>query len=210
MKILMYALAALCAYCVGGFNSSIIISKAVYKKDIREFGSKNPGFTNFKRTFGGAWAWVVFAVDISKAALAVYLLARLLEGEGCSFKLGAAYTGVFVLLGNAYPIWYGFKGGKGFLACLSMIWVISPQTGAVATLVMVVLLLTTKYMSLSSVTALLISPILLYLFSAPLSVVAICACCVLFVAVRHKENFKRLLSGNESRFELFSHTAPSK
>ena len=95
MKILLYILAAICGYVIAGMNPAIAISKAVYHKDIRECGSGNPGFTNFKRTFGNKWAWWVLVLDLSKAAVVVGLFAWLLSRQGVDFQLGAAYTGMF-------------------------------------------------------------------------------------------------------------------
>ena len=118
MKILLYILSALTAYLVAGWNPAITFSRAIYKKDIRECGSGNPGFTNFKRSFGNRWAWFVLLLDLFKAAVVVGIFALLFEQYFGMYQLGAAYTGLFALLGHAFPIWYGFKGGKGFLVSL--------------------------------------------------------------------------------------------
>lgn len=111
---LLYATAAICAYLVAGWNPSITFSKAVYKKDIRTKGSGNPGFTNFKRCFGNKLAWIVFILDVSKATIVCIIFANLFERELGMYQLGAVYTGIFAVLGHVYPVWYSFKGGKGF------------------------------------------------------------------------------------------------
>ena len=177
----------------------------MYKKDIREYGSGNAGFTNFKRSFGMRLAWVVLVLDLCKAAVVVSVFASLFERTLGLWQLGAAYTGFIAVLGHAFPIWYGFKGGKGFLVGLSTVYVIDWRVGLIATLIMIVLLFTTKYMSLSTVTAMLCCPILLALFGAARPTVLIEAATVLFIALRHKENFKRLVAGTESKFALGSH-----
>jgi len=205
VKILLYILSALTAYLVAGWNPAITFSKAIYKKDIRECGSGNPGFTNFKRSFGNRWAWFVLLLDLFKAAVVVGISAMLFEQYFGMYQLGAAYTGLFALLGHAFPIWYGFKGGKGFLVSLSTVLVLDWRVGLIATLIMVVLLLTTKYMSLSTVTAMLLCPVFLLLFGTPIKAVLIITAIVLFVAIRHKENFKRLIAGTESKFSVKSH-----
>ncbi|MBQ8408236.1 MAG: glycerol-3-phosphate acyltransferase [Clostridia bacterium] len=202
MKIFLFVAAAICGYFVAGMNPAIAISKAVYKKDIRECGSGNPGFTNFKRTFGNKWAWWVLVLDLSKAAVVVGLFAYLLSRQGVDFQFGAAYTGIFCMLGHAFPFQFKFKGGKGFLVCLSTMFVIDWRVGLIATGVMVVLLLTTKYMSLSTTVAMLLCPILLIPFGASIPVILMAAACAVFMAVRHKENFKRLVKGTESKFSL--------
>ena len=204
MRIFLYILAAICGYVIAGMNPAIALSKAIYKKDIRECGSGNPGFTNFKRTFGNKWAWWVLVLDLSKAAVVVGLFAWLLSLQGVDFQFAAAYTGIFCMLGHAFPPQYKFKGGKGFLVCLSTMYVIDWRVGLIATAIMIALLLFTGYMSLSTTLAMLLCPVLLIPFGASLPVILMATACVLFMAIRHKENFKRLMSGNESKFILKS------
>jgi glycerol-3-phosphate acyltransferase PlsY len=203
MKILLFIAAAVCGYAVAGMNPGIALSKAIYKQDIRECGSKNPGFTNFKRTFGGKWAWWVLVLDLSKAAVVVGLFAWLLSRQGVDFQLAAAYTGIFCMLGHAFPFQYRFKGGKGFLVCLSTMYVMDWRVGLIATGIMVALLLTTKYMSLSTTVAMLTCPIFLWVFGGSIPSIVLCAVSVIFMAVRHKENFVRLAKGQESKFQLY-------
>ena len=202
MKVFLFITAALCGYIVAGMNPAIAISKSVYKKDIRECGSGNPGFTNFKRTFGNKWAWWVLLLDLSKAAVVVGLFAWFLSRQGVDFQLGAAYTGMFCMLGHAFPFQFKFKGGKGFLVCLSTMYVIDWRVGLIATGIMVILLLITKYMSLSTTLAMLLCPILLIPFGASIPVILMATFCAVFMAVRHKENFRRLIKGTESKFTL--------
>ena len=204
MKLLLLILAPIVGYVVATLNPAIILSRLVYHKDIRECRSGNPGFTNFKRTFGGKWAWWVLVLDLTKAATVALIFSLLLSKYGVDRQLAAAYTGAFCLLGHAYPFLYGFRGGKGFLVCLSTIYVIDFRVGLIATGVMCLLLLTTHYMSLSTVTALLLSPIPLYFLGASLWTTLSTLALVSFVAVRHRANFSRLISGTESRFYLGS------
>lgn len=204
MKIALYILAAVCAYLVTSANPAIVMSKLIYHKDIRECGSGNPGFTNFKRSFGMKWAWLVFLLDVTKGAVITALFAWLFSKNGVDFQFGAAYTGIFALLGHAYPIWHGFKGGKGFLVYLSVSFVIDWRAGLIAFGLMVILLLITKYMSLSTVLGLFSCPITLAVTKAPIPVIIICVVCVLYIAVRHRENFKRLVKGTENKFSVRS------
>ena len=205
MKIFLFIMAAIVGYLVAGFNPAITLSKAIYHKDIRECGSGNAGFTNFKRSFGNKWAWWVMALDLSKAAVVIVVFALLLKHWGVDFQIAAAYTGVFCMIGHAFPVQYKFKGGKGFLVCLSMMYVIDWRIGLIATGVMVILLLTTKYMSLSTSVAILLCPILMIIpiFKAPLPVILMAAACAIFMAVRHWKNYVRLVRGEESKFSLF-------
>lgn len=202
MNILLYISSALCAYLISGINPAIILSNKIYHKDIRTCGSGNPGFTNFKRSFGNKWAWWVLLFDLLKSAIVVAVFADMFENYLRVYQLGAAYTGLFALLGHAFPIWYKFKGGKGFLAYMSVIWFIDWRAGLIAVCLMLILLLLTKYMSLSTVLAMLSCPVTLFFTGASVSVISLCAISVLFIAYRHKENFKRLANGTENKFSL--------
>lgn len=202
MKALAYIISAVFAYFVSGLNPAIIMSKAIYKKDIRTCGSGNPGFTNFKRVFGNKYAWFVFVLDILKGAVISVVAGLLFRAYVCSWALGVAYAGLFAMLGHAFPAYYGFKGGKGFLVCLSTVWFIDWRAGAIATAVLVIMLLTTKYMSLSSMSALVAGAVSVAAFGGGLAVSIMYAACVLFVVVRHKQNIVRLVQGTESKFSF--------
>ena len=202
MIVFLYMVAALCGYLIGGLNPAVLLSNAIYHRDIRECGSGNPGFTNFKRTFGNKWAWWVLLLDLSKGAIAVGAFGALFAWLAGDFALGAAFTGLFTVLGHVFPVQYRFKGGKGFLVALSTVWVVDWRVGLFATLLMIVLLLTTKYMSLATVTAMLCTPVLLYFGGASIPVVCLVVAFVLLMTVRHKQNFKRLWQGTESKFSL--------
>lgn len=210
MEIILYISAAVCAYLLAGVNPAIEFSKRIYHTDIRTCGSGNAGFTNFKRSFGDKWAWWVLVLDLSKAAVAVAIFAALFGHFVGQYQLGAAYTGLFAMLGHAYPIWYKFQGGKGFLVYMSVVWFIDWRAGLIALAIMLVLLFTTKYMSVSTVTAMLSCPATLIFTGASLPVIILCAICVLFMAFRHRENFKRLREGTESKFSLKKKKEPEK
>lgn len=202
MKALAYIISAVFAYFVSGLNPAIIMSKAIYKKDIRTCGSGNPGFTNFKRVFGNKYAWFVFVLDILKGAVISVVTGLLFRAYVGSWALGVAYAGLFAMLGHAFPIYYGFKGGKGFLVCLSTVWFIDWRAGAIATAVLVIMLPLTKYMSLSTMSALVAGAVAVAAFGGGLAVSIMYAVCVLFVIVRHKQNIVRLVQGTESKFSF--------
>ena len=202
MKALSYIISAVFAYFVSGLNPAIIMSKAIYKKDIRTCGSGNPGFTNFKRVFGNKYAWFVFVLDILKGAVISVVAGLLFRAYVGSWALGVAYAGLFAMLGHAFPIYYGFKGGKGFLVCLSTVWFIDWRAGAIATAVLVIMLPLTKYMSLSTMSALVAGAVAVAAFGGGLAVSIMYAVCVLFVIVRHKQNMVRLVQGTESKFSF--------
>ncbi len=204
MHILIWFLAAACGYLVGGVNLAIVLSRLIYHQDIREAGSKNPGFTNFKRLYGNRYAWFVFVFDLTKAAVLCVIFGLIFKSMGLGWQRGVAFTGLFVMLGHSFPVYYRFEGGKGFLVCLSMLWLLDWRAGAIGTGVMVVLLLTLKYMSLATMSALTVGAVCLFLFKADVLAAVINACCVLFMIWRHRENIRRLLAGTESKFSFGS------
>lgn len=205
--IILFFAAALVSYLVSGLNPAIILSRAIYHKDIRTCGSGNPGFTNFKRSFGGRYAWFVFLLDIAKGAvlfLAFGLLFRHIRGE---WATGVAVSAVFAMLGHAFPVWYGFRGGKGFLVCLTASWFLDWRAGLVGTAVMTVLLLTVRLMSLATMCGMALSAGVLWLLFALADFgwlpAALFSLCVLFMILRHHENIVRLCHGTEKKFYIF-------
>ena len=211
LSVIMLIIFPITAYLIAGVNPAIVLSKLIYKQDIRLLGSKNPGFTNFKRVFGSKYAWFVFFLDIGKSALvcglAKWLFGRYF-GEG---QFGVAYTGLFAMLGHSYPVWYRFKGGKGFLVAAAAIWFIDWRVALIATVIMLTLLFTVRFMSLSVIVAGFSCPISLACFGFEggwvTMNVATFVCVVLAVLLmtyRHKANIKRLFAGTESKFSLFS------
>ena len=202
MVVLLYVAAALSAYLISALNPAIIFSNVIYKKDIRTCGSGNPGFTNFRRTFGNRFAWWVLGIDLSKGAAVIALFAYLLSLNGVDFSVGAAFTGLFAVIGHSYPVWYSFKGGKGFLVCLSCAFFVDWRCGLIATAIMLILLFTTKYMSLATIVAMLTVPAFLCVFKTEPAAAVLYSLCVLLMVWRHKENIKRLLCGNETRFKV--------
>ena len=202
MRVAIWFIAAICSYLIAGFNLAILLSKAIYHQDIREVGSKNPGFTNFKRVYGNKYAWFIFAFDLLKAALPALIFAIAYDKIFGWWQLGAAYAGVFAMLGHAYPVFYKFKGGKGFLVCLATLFFIDWRVGLIAFALMFILLLTVKYMSVATMSALIVGASLLPVFRADLIAFILYACCVLFMIYRHKENIVRLIHHKESKFSL--------
>ncbi len=202
MRTAIWFIAAVCAYFISGINLSIILSKLIYHEDIREKGSKNPGFTNFKRVYGNKYAWFIFAYDLIKGAALAALFGYAFMRLGYSFQLGAAYTGVFSTLGTSYPALYRFKGGKGFLVILSTLFVIDWRCGLFALLLMMALVLTVKYMSLATMTALVLGAAGLFILKADITAAVIFSITVVFMIWRHRENIKRLIKGTETKFSL--------
>lgn len=219
-EILLYVLCAVIPYLVAGINPSILMSKLIYHEDIREKGSGNPGFTNFKRVYGNKFAWYVFIMDISKGILLCIAAAFAFKAVNGQFHFGASYAGFFAMLGHSYPVWYKFKGGKGFLVACSAIWLMDWRVALVAMCIFLILLFTVKFMSLCTMIAAWLCPIMIafpFGFYYPITseafdsehvaMICVCALSCALMTWRHKENIKRLAAGTESKFSLKSKKA---
>jgi len=192
------------AYLLGGINGAIILSRLVYKEDIRQLGSKNPGFTNFKRLHGFAPAtFGVMAIDICKTILPV-LSARLVMGHFYNAaQLGAAAALLGCMLGHAFPVWYDFKGGKAVMTFLAGVWFVDWRAGLICFAIFVIILFTIRFMSVASMSFAVLFPIVLFLLKCrnPATLVIMAVAGILVVA-RHHQNISRLRTGTESKFYL--------
>ncbi len=206
MFYLLCAIAAVVAYLLGGINGAIILSRLVYHEDIRTLGSGNPGFTNFKRMHGfGSATVAVMAIDIFKTLIPTLTFRLIFDGFGYAPELGAVWTLLFCMLGHAFPVWYGFRGGKAVLSYLSGIWFVDWRMGLICFAIFAVILLTIRYMSLASMTFAFTSPIVLFLLGhrdIPLLIVSVILS--VLVIARHYQNIGRLIKGTESKFSLSS------
>lgn len=154
------------AYLLGSVNSSIIISKTLYRDDIRKHGSGNAGLTNMLRTYGKGAAGLTLLGDMLKTALAI-VLAGVLFGfnyaGGVSIGDGFCYVaGLFAVLGHIFPVYYGFKGGKGVLATATMALIVSPLPFLVLFTLFVIIVAVSKYVSLGSVVSAVLYPVVLH------------------------------------------------
>ena len=201
----MVFITVLLGYFLGCLNGSVMVSHFIIRDDVRQHGSGNAGLTNFYRTYGAKYALGVILFDMGKTVIACLLGGFLLKNAMQDWTLGVLIGGLGCELGHMFPVFFGFKGGKGILSGGTLVWLLDWRVGLIVTLLMIVLLLTTKYMSLATVTATLTSPILLLLAHASVAVICLNAAMVLFVAVRHRANFARLRAGIESKFSFGAH-----
>jgi len=164
--------------------------------DVRKYGSGNIGATNVSRVLGKKYGLLVLFLDALKGAAAV-LIARA-AGLPTEYQVLA---GISAIAGHCFSPWLGFKGGKGVATALGAFLVISPKTTLVAFLIFLAVLLTTRYVSLSSITAALSYPLLYKVFEkpSPFSFIVVSLGALLIVA-KHHSNIKRLLKGEEKKF----------
>ena len=192
------------AYFLGGLNFAIIISKYKFKDDIRRYGSGNAGMTNMLRTYGKAAAAFTLLGDMAKAVVSV-LIGTLLAGEA-----GAYIAALACVIGHSFPCLYGFKGGKGIVVTASALLCLEPLVFLILFAIFVLLVASTKYLSLGSIMGMLLYPLLLnrlYPFvnggmseGAVVAIVSILN--TVLVVWLHRENIKRLMSGTENKFSL--------
>jgi len=200
------------SYLLGSINSAILISKAVYKVDIRTKGSGNGGMTNMLRTFGGKAALMTLAGDLSKTALSIFL-AGLVFGfgyvGGISVSEYCYCAGLFAVLGHIFPVYYKFKGGKGVLVTSTMALMLTPIPFLILLLIFVCIVALSGYVSLGSVSVAALYPVLLHgafavMFNSPMpGLVALCtiilACIIVWC---HRENLKRISNRTESKLSF--------
>ena len=200
------------SYLLGSLSSAIIVSKALYKEDIRTHGSGNAGLTNMLRTYGGKAAVLTLVGDMLKTALAVLFTAMLLGFEyknGVSLNGYCYLSGLCAVLGHVFPIFYGFKGGKGVLVTATMALVLTPACFAILFSLFVIILIISRYVSLGSIVVASLFPVSIALYTificnAPLSILTIISTVFLggFIVWCHRSNIGRLVAGNEKKFSI--------
>lgn len=193
-------LTAVIAYLLGSLNFALILSKRMYGEDIRDFGSKNAGTTNMARTYGKKAALFTILGDILKGIVAV-IIGSFLMGA----TLGGYFAGLMCVIGHVFPIFYGFRGGKGVATAAAVILVVNPVVFLVVIGVFALTVLLTRYVSLGSCLAAAIFPFMTYHFIAgKLPNWGIAFICAFLMAVlvicKHHTNLRRLANGTESKF----------
>jgi len=200
---LMLLSTAIPAYILGGVNGAIITSKYIYRKDIRKFGSGNPGLTNFYRVFGKGGVLLVVAIDVFKTVAPV-LFGGWLFGRYFDMTLfGRAMAGFFVMLGHCFPVFYEFKGGKGVMAAGAIIFFLDWRIAIISWVTFIVVTALTRYVSLAAMLGGAAIPITLLVFKLGgfYEFVAVLLCALLLIA-RHQANIERLVRGTESKFSF--------
>ncbi|MGZ3865778.1 MAG: glycerol-3-phosphate 1-O-acyltransferase PlsY [Bacteroidia bacterium] len=196
----------LLAYLLGSIPTSVWIGKIFFKVDVREFGSGNAGATNTIRVLGKKAGIPVLIVDVLKGVAAVLLAYESdFASNSVQFVNYQIALGVAAVLGHIFPVLAGFRGGKGVATLLGVCLAIVPQVAGLAIVVFLIVLVTSQYVSLSSMSAGLSFPIIvLTLFpSLPVSVVAFSIVVAALLIITHKKNIQKLFKKQESKFPLF-------
>lgn len=197
MKILLLFLFLLLGYLLGSINPAIILSK-IKGKDIRSMGSGNAGATNTLRNYGKKAALCVTAGDILKcviSVLAAWGIANIFKTDVLSAKLLAAAGCV---LGHNFPIYFGFKGGKGVLVSVTALFMADWRIGAAALLVFIIAFALTRYVSLGSLLGA-AAAIIASFFVNNIYITVFTLFAGILTILRHRTNIERLLKGTESK-----------
>lgn len=193
------------AYLVGSFPTGYVLVRLFLHKDIRDIGSGNIGTTNVIRTGAKGLGAATFILDICKGSLAVHLcdyLVGLSYGVCCNHRF-SMFIALAAVLGHIFPIWLGFKGGKGVATGFGVFVVISPWAALAAFGIFALTILITRYVSLGSILGSGSFPFLAFIWvpslRSPMNFAILCAVPLLLI-FKHHENIVRLLNGTESKF----------
>jgi len=204
-----YIVVTIIAYLLGSISFSVIISKKMAGFDVREKGSGNAGTTNVLRTVGKKASILTLLGDVLKGvvALLVAYIAGLIVKEGVDKALLVQLAGLAVILGHTFPIFFGFKGGKGIATALGVLLMTNWNIGLICLVFALILMILTRMVSLGSIAAAILFPVLItfmphnaYLVDGNYIIYSIIL--AILVVFNHRENVKRLLNGTENKLDF--------
>lgn len=196
MTYIDFIIIAVLSYLLGSLSFSIIVCKLTLHKDIRNYGSGNAGLTNSYRIMGANKTALVLLGDIAKGAVAVNI------GGMIAGPLGKLIAGVFVILGHVFPLYFGFKGGKGVLVGAVMVCVFDYRMFLIAFAIFVIAVGITKWVSLGSILGAISVVITMHIFYNDIVLTTIMTCVAIAVIYLHRSNIKRIIAGNENKFSF--------
>ena len=198
MTLTHFAIIAVCAYLLGSLSFAIIVSKLTLGKDIRNYGSGNAGLTNAYRTMGAKKTLLVLLGDIAKGAAAVSI------GMVLAGPVGKLTAGIFVILGHMFPLYFGFKGGKGVLVGAVMLAFFDWRVFGIAFVLFLLSVIVTKWISLGSILGAVSFPITTWVFYRDPVLTAMVLGMAAVVVFMHRSNIGRIIRGKENKFSFKS------
>jgi glycerol-3-phosphate acyltransferase PlsY len=201
------AAVALLAYFLGSIPAGYIAGR-IGGVDVRKIGSGNVGATNVTRVLGKRFGYPVFVVDFGKGLVAVaagVMIAKAAQSGPKFVDLCGALAAIFSVVGHSYPVWLGFRGGKGVATSLGSLFGLNWIAAAIVCVIWIVVFQLTRYVSLSSIVAVIALPVtiatmlLLKQLQTPI-LLYFSLCLAVIVVLRHRSNLSRLLQGTEPRF----------
>jgi len=194
-KIILLVLCGIIGYLLGSINTSVITGK-FYGVDVRQHGSGNAGATNTLRVLGKKAAIMVVIGDVLKG-LITCIISNSIAGQ-----TGAIIGGAAAILGHNWPVYFGFKGGKGVLTSITVMFYLDWKISLILVGILVVVVLISRYVSLGSVLGAIALPVLTILFGRDIKLVIFSIALAVIIVFKHQSNIKRLLNGTESMIKL--------
>lgn len=198
IKLLELLLVFVIAYLIGSIPTGYLIVKAKTGDDIRKIGSGSTGATNVKRVLGKNYFFLVMFLDAIKGALPV-ILAKLFANVAVSIGLAPVIAAVAVIIGHSKSIFLQFKGGKSVASGVGTILALNWIVGLAIAIVWGIITYFTKYVSVGSMIALAISPVIMYFLGSPIAYVGYCLLGAIYIIYLHRENIGRLIKGEENK-----------
>jgi glycerol-3-phosphate acyltransferase PlsY len=196
LQILLTVAAAAAGYLLGSLNSALIVGR-FYGVDVRQHGSGNAGTTNTMRTLGKKAALFVLLGDIAKGLLA-YVAGYFIFGG----QIGGMIAGTAAIIGHIWPVYFGFKGGKGVLTTLAVLFMLDWRAALGLLGVFIIILALTRFVSLGSIIGAFLFPFVEILLGRNTETIIFSAIIAVLIIVMHRANIKRLLRGTESKFSF--------
>lgn len=205
-----YIIIAIIAYAIGSINFSVILSKKMAGFDVREKGSGNAGSTNMLRAVGKKAAILTLVCDILKGVVSIliaFLVGKIVKDVDRALLVQIA--GILVVVGHTFPIFFGFKGGKGVATSLGVLLMVNWKIGFICLTFALVIIIASKMVSMGSIGAAILFPVLTifinehYIVSASgLKYFIFSLILAIFVIFNHRENVKRILNGTENKLSF--------
>ena len=208
-----YVIMAIVAYLIGSINFSVLISKKKAGYDIREKGSGNAGTTNMLRNLGKKYAAITLVCDILKGIVAIciaIIVGKIMKDSNGALLVQVA--GIAVVLGHTFPIFFGFKGGKGVATSVGILLLTNWQIGLICLVFAVVIIALSRMVSMGALAAAILFPVLTIFIGGEYYIVQgtglgngyfiYSVILAVIVAFNHRENIKRILNGTENRISF--------
>jgi glycerol-3-phosphate acyltransferase PlsY len=187
-------ISVLISYLLGSISFSILIAKWVKGIDIRSHGSGNAGATNTLRVLGKGPGITVFLLDIAKGVAAVWLGELMVGGDWAPVLCGLA-----AIAGHNWPVWFGFKGGKGIATTIGVMATLALVPALIAGAVAIASIALTRFVSLGSLLFALLTPVFVWVMDMSMALLWASLLICVFAFVRHRSNIVKLLQGNENK-----------
>lgn len=203
----IYLIVAIIAYAIGSISFSVIISKKMAGFDVREKGSGNAGTTNMLRNVGKKAAALTLLCDALKGVIAIFL--AIIIGKvnpDLNPSILVQIAAIFVVVGHTFPIFFGFRGGKGVATSLGVLLFINWKIGLICLVFGLILIALTQMVSLGSIASAILFPVLTVFiheyYIVPGNYIIFSIIIGVFIAYNHRSNIKRLLNGTENKISF--------